>query len=177
LENRNEYKPRPFGDGIRAEIAIPKDSLSGCESYDYWALAKTGDFYLLQNLFEDMKSEGKIFFNTRIVRVTEALMFAGNLYGYLGTPPETRLSVRVTHFGLTGRTLTSAGGRRHVFPKACVDDRCETETVITLGGLRNSLVTDVQRLTAPLFMLFDFSEFADGVYEDIVRRFENGESS
>lgn len=177
LENKNEYKPQPFGDGIRAKIAIQRDSLAGYESYDYWALAKTGDFYLLQDLFEDMRDTGKIFFNTRIVRVTEALMFAGSLYAHLGAPVDTRLSVRVSHFGLTGRTLTSAGGRRHVFPRTCVDDRSETETVITLGSLRDSLVTDVQRLTAPLFMLFEFTEFSEKVYEDIVRRFEKGESS
>lgn len=177
LENRNEYKPRPFSNGIRAEIAIQKEGISGRESYDYWALAKTGDFYLIQNLFEDMRDEGKIFFNTRIVRVTEALMFAGGIYTHLGAPPETRLSVRVAHFGLAGRTLTSAGGRRHVSPHTCVDDRCETETVVTLGEIRQTLVTDVQRLTAPLFMLFEFTEFADKIYDDIVRRFEKGESS
>lgn len=177
LENRNEYKPRPFGDGIRAEIAVSDDGLSGGKSYDYWALTKTGDFYLLQDLFEDSRDEGKIFFNTRIVRVTESLMFAGNLYTHLGVPPETRFSLRVTHFGLSERTLASAGRRRPVISRTCVDDRCEAETIITLGSLRNSLVTDVQRLTAPLFMLFEFTEFAEGVYEDIVRRFENGESS
>jgi hypothetical protein len=42
LENRDEYRPRPFGDGIRAEVSIAKDGLSGRESYDYWALAKNG---------------------------------------------------------------------------------------------------------------------------------------
>jgi hypothetical protein len=177
LKNRDEYKPRPFGDGIRAEIAIPKDAMSGRESYDYWALAKNGDFYLLQNFFEDMRDEGKIYFNTRIVRVTEALMFAGGLYSHLGAPPETRISVRVAHSGLAGRVLGSAGGRRHISPQKCVDDRCETETVVTLGSIRETLVTDVQRLTAPLFILFEFTEFNDNIYEDIVRRFERGEST
>lgn len=177
LENRDEYRPRPFGDGIRAEVSIAKDSLSGRESYDYWALSKNGDFYLLQNLFEDMRDEKKIFFNTRIVRVTEALMFAGALYANLGAPPETKLSVRVGHHGLAGRTLSSAGGRRHVWSKDCVEETCQSETVVTLGTIRESLVTDVKRLTAPLFMLFSFTEFQDSVYEDIVRRFEAGEST
>ena len=177
LENRPEYRPRPFGDGIRAEISIENDGMSGRHSYDYWALAKNGDFYLLQNLFEDMRDEGKIFFNTRIVRTTEALMFAGGLYTHLGAPPETRLSVRVAHKGLAGRTLTSAGGRRHVRPAKCVEDMSETETVVSLGSIRVNLVADVQRLLAPLFMLFEFGEFDDNVYADIVRRFEAGESS
>ena len=124
-----------------------------------------------------MRDEGKIFFNTRIVRVTEALMFASGLYTHLGAPADARLSVRVTHFGLAGRTLSSAGGRRHVSPRTSVDDRCESEVVVTLGSISETLVTDVQRLTAPLFMLFEFVEFADKIYEDIVRKFEKGESS
>ena len=98
LDNRNEYKPRPFGKGIRAEVAIQKDGLSGRESLDYWAFAKIGDFYMLQKLFEDIRDEGKILFNTRIVRVTEALMFASGLYTHLGGPADARLSVRLTHF-------------------------------------------------------------------------------
>ena len=178
LENRDEYRPKPFGDGIRAEVSIAKDSLSGRESYDYWALAKNGDFYLLQNLFEDMRDEKqKIFFNTRIVRVTEALMFAGGLYTNLGAPPETKLSVRVGHHGLAGRSLSSAGGRRHVWSQDCVEANCQSETVVTLSAVRESLVANVKRLTAPLFMLFGFTEFQDSVYEDIVRKFEAGESS
>jgi hypothetical protein len=177
LENRDEYRPKPFGDGIRAEISIAKDGISGRESYDYWALAKNGDFYLLQNLFEDMRDEKKIFFNTRIVRVTEALMFAGGLYTNLGAPPETKLSVRVGHHGLAGRTLDSAGGRRIVQSGDCVETNCESETVIALGSIRETLVVDVKRLTAPLFMLFGFTEFQDSVYEDIVRKFEAGQST
>ena len=177
LENRDACRPRPFSNGIRAEVSIAKDSLSGRESYDYWALAQSGDFYLLQNLFEDTRDVAKIFFNTRIVRVTEALMFAKALYSHLGAPPETHLSIRVAHFGLAGRTLSSAGGRRYVSERQCIDNRCESEIVVTLGTIRESLVAAVQRLTAPMFMLFEFTEFADSVYDDIVRRFEEGEPS
>lgn len=177
LENRPEYRPRPFGDGVRAEVGIENDAITGRHSYDYWALSKNGDFFLLQNLFEDMREDKSIFFNTRIVRVTEALMFAGGLYTKLGAPPEARLSVRVSHMGLKGRTLTSAGGRRHVTPATCVEDRCEVERVVTLGTIRDTLVEDVQQLLQPLFMLFEFAEFGDPVYADIIRRFENGECS
>ncbi|MEQ1721212.1 MAG: toll/interleukin-1 receptor domain-containing protein [Nitrosomonas sp.] len=131
LENRPEYRPRPFQDGIRAEVSIENEEDAGRRSYDYWALAKNGDFYLQQNLFEDSRDKDKIFFNTRIVRVTEALMFAGRLYSHLGAPAETRLSVRVDHHGLRGRTITSAGGHRHVWAAKCAEDRSESETVVT----------------------------------------------
>ncbi len=46
-----------------------------------------------------------------------------------------------------------------------------------LGRIRETLVDDVQRLTAPMFMLFDFKEFSSEVYRDIVRRFEKGDVS
>lgn len=72
LENRDEFRPRPYGDGIRAEVAFDRSAFSGRPSYDYWALRSNGDFYLLQSLFEDDRTENKVFFNTRIVRVTES---------------------------------------------------------------------------------------------------------
>lgn len=177
LDNRDEYRPRPFGDGVRAEVSIANDEMSGRQSYDYWALAKNGDFYLLQNLFEDMRDEAKIFFNTRIVRATESLMFASGLYSKLGVPPEAKLSMRVSHRGLAGRTLSSAGGRRRISSKKCHEQYAETEIVTTLGTIHDTLVADVQRLLEPMFMLFEFSQFNESVYADIVRRFEKGESS
>ena len=177
LGNRDEYRPRPFHDGVRAEVSIERDAMYGRQSYDYWALAKNGDFYLLQNLFEDMRDEGKIFFNTRIVRVTESLMFASGLYAKLGVPAETKLSIRVGHRGLAERILSSAGGRRYINSKKCLEQNAETEIVTTLGSIHETLVADVRRLLEPMFMLFEFTQFNESVYTDIVRRFEKGESS
>jgi hypothetical protein len=53
LESRDEYRPRSYRDGIRAEISIKNKSRT---SYDYWALRSNGDFYLLQSLFEDSRN-------------------------------------------------------------------------------------------------------------------------
>lgn len=178
IENRDEDRPRPYGDGIRAEISIKEHSLSGRQSYDYWATRKTGDFFLLQSLFEDMRVENQIFFNTRIVRVTEALLFASNLYTNLGVPPDARLSIRVTHRGLAGRSLTSSSPNRHIFsPKITREAQSETEIVVVLGTMKDTLVDDVRRIAEPLFMLFDFEEFQPQIYNDIVRRFEQGNVS
>jgi hypothetical protein len=176
LENRDEFKPRPYGDGIRAEVALTKGTLSGHQSYDYWALRRSGDFYLLQSLFEDSRSENEIYFNTRIVRVTEALMFASGLYANLGVPPDAQLSIRVAHRGLKGRALTAVGNR-HMFPRTSHESVAESEVVVVLGKMRDALVDDVRRLVEPMFMLFEFMEFTPAIYEDIVRRFEKGETS
>lgn len=174
LENRSECRPRPFGDGIRAELAFADHRTS----YDYWAVRKNGDFYLLQSFFEDTRDRNALFFNTRIVRVTEALMFADKFYTALGTDPDAKISARFTHSGLAGRTPKSASPNRQLSTSPTSHERSsETETVIALGNIHNALVDEVQRICASMFMLFDFREFAPKVYEDIVRRFEKGEAT
>jgi len=131
-----------------------------------------------QQSAEDDRAEKKIFFNTRIVRVTESLMFASNLYKTLGVSPETRLSVRVTHRGLVGRELTSAGMNRFILPSPPTQaNDVKTDIVVEVGSILETIVDDVRRLTAPLFMLFDFKEFNEAVYRDIVDRFVRGEST
>lgn len=174
LENRDEYRPRPYGDGVRAEIAINSERLS----YDYWAIAMNGDFYLLQSLFEDQRKKNEIFFNTRIVRITEALLFAANLYENLGAPKQTPLNIRVTHRGLNGRLLTSSSPNRALSSASTTrESESQVEIRTTLDELRPKLSSHVQKIASPLFMLFDFTTLADAIYADIVRRFAAGEVS
>ena len=177
LENRDEFRPRPYGDGIRAEIGMDRSALAGRPSYDYWALRANGDFYLLQSLFEDGHTTDKLFFNTRIVRVIEAFLFAANLYKNLGVPPETRISMRVTHRGLADRELTSSSPNREISPSTTREDVSQTEIVSIVEEIRSDLVEHVRKVAEPLFMLFDFKQFAAQVYDDIVRRFEAGHVS
>lgn len=178
LENKDEYRPRPTADGIRAEIAVEQSQMTGRPSYDYWALRNTGDFYLLQSLFEDDRDPNAIFFNTRLVRVTEALMFAANLYEALGVPGEIKLSVRVTHRGIAGRMLGSSNPRRTLSLQSQTQaDESQTELVEEIGLLRDNMVGDVRQIAEPLFMLFDFTEFEDRVYEEIITSFVNGRAT
>jgi hypothetical protein len=177
LENRDEFRPRPTADGIRAEVPVEQSALSGRASYDYWALRNTGDFYLLQSLFEDDRDPNAIFFNSRLVRVTEALMFAANLYEALGAPGETKLSVRVTHRGIAGRTLSSSNPRRHLFPRKAQVDESQTEFVEETGKLRDNMVADVRKIAEPLFMLFDFMQFETPVYGEIITSFVQGRAT
>jgi hypothetical protein len=173
LENGDEYRPRPYGDGIRAEVSITDGSI-GRQSYDYWSLRSNGDFFLLQSLFEDSRKSGEIFFDTRIVRVTESLMFVERLYTTLGAHPDSRVAIRVTHHGVNGRTLMSASPYRSVFPRKSNESQSSSELVTVLGTMHETRVTDVRKILDPMFMLFDFTQFAVEVYEDIVRSFEEG---
>jgi hypothetical protein len=178
LDNRDEYKPRPVADGILAEIAIPQAALSGRSSYDYWALRNTGEFYLLQSLFEDERDPNSVFFNSRIARVTEAFLFAGNLYDQLAVPAETKVSVRVTHRGLAGRVLSSSNPARVLFVLSkATEDVSQSGIVEEVGKFRDHLVDNVRRITDPLFMLFDFTQFEPAVTDDIVTKFAKGQAS
>jgi hypothetical protein len=173
LESRDEYRPRPYGDGIRAEVSITDKSISR-QSYDYWSLRSNGDFFLLQSLFEDSRKSGEIFFDTRIVRVTESLMFIERLYTTLGAHLDSRVAIRVAHRGINGRTLTSASSYRNVLPRKSNESQSSSELVTVLGTMRETRVTDVRKLLDPVFMLFDFMQFNVEVYDDIVRSFEEG---
>lgn len=171
LENRDEFRPRPYGDGIKAEVSIDE---APRKSLDYWSLRSNGDFYLLQSLFEDQRKSGEIFFDTRVVRVTESLMFAESLYNKLGAPPETRVGISVTHRGLNRRTLTSASSNRILFPRVTGEDESTSEITTILGTMKDFRVDDVRKMLEPMFMLFDFQQFNPEIYEEIVRNFERG---
>jgi hypothetical protein len=171
LENREEFRPRPYGDGIRAKVAPAGDPRT---SFDYWALRSNGDFYLLQSLFEDQRRPNEIFFDTRIVRVTESLMFAQRLYTNLGVPPEARVGIAVSHKGLAGRTLASASPHRFIISKTATENVSTAEILTILGSMAITRVEDVRKILEPMFMLFDFTQFHERVYDEIVRNFEQG---
>lgn len=177
IENNAEWKPKPVTDGIRAEVALDSNtSPSGRHSFDYWAARNTGDYYLLQSLFEDTRAANSIFFDTRIVRVTEALLFATRLYERLGVDNEARLFFRVGHRGLGGRSLASANPNRIIRPvDQCATTEHRSERVVRVGDVRKELVEHVEGLLAPLFVLFGFTKLQTAIFEDIVRRFERGE--
>jgi hypothetical protein len=176
LQNRPEYRPTPTDSGIRAEIGIEESQLSGRSSYDYWALTRNADFFLLQSYFEDMRSENRpIFFNTRIVRVAESFLFAANLYAHFGMGPATKLRVRFKHKGLKGRALSSSSPNRPIFEKQIsVADETETTLIVAIGDIRKNVTALVRDVCAPMFEQFDFMHFGDTVYDDIVQNFVNG---
>lgn len=173
LGNREEFRPRPRADGIVAEISIEDRS-----SYDYWAIKKSGDFYSLSSLFEDTRKPGHIFFNTRIVRATEALLYCARLLSRLGVDPSSSLLFAIRYGGLRDRLLSSSNPARSLFEcSRCAEEAVEAIVETSLGKIESDLVSLVKDLTRPLFVLFDFFEVRDSVYEDIVNRFVNGEVS
>jgi hypothetical protein len=82
----------------------------------------------------------------------------------------------VKHGGLAGRTLSAAGTRRnYLTPRApATEDSVDEEISFRLQEIESNLVGIVKSLLAPVFHVFDFAEFVDSVYEDIVNKFVQG---
>ncbi|HBN95718.1 MAG TPA: hypothetical protein DDZ66_05415 [Firmicutes bacterium] len=91
----SEWAPSPSSEGVAAEIS--SSGFGG--SYDYWALKRDGDFFLPCGLFEDTQRENRRFIDTRINRVTEALLFCVWLYNELGVSTDVVVNMAVGHGG------------------------------------------------------------------------------
>lgn len=170
LGSRDEYRPRPKADGIVAEIDADDH-----ETYDYWTIRRNGDFYLLKTIFEDEKDPQKIFFDTRIVRVTEVLLYCARLYSRLDIDPTAVVDIIIRHGGLNGRILGAASSQRMMHGRnQCVENEIASEISIPLSGLESGLVKHVKELVTPLFTLFDFFKLSDQILEEIVNAFVEG---
>lgn len=171
-KHNNKYRPKPTTEGIIIEL----DFENG-ESYDYWTLRRDGAFYLLQSLFEDKRKQGYIFFNTRIVRITEALLYTVRLYSILKVPFSSHIVFGIRHGGLKGKILSASGERALTMfkeYKADLNDEVNTEIEIELEKIESGLVDLVEKFTVPLFEVFDYFKLEKKSLEDIVNNFVNG---
>lgn len=181
MSDTPQSSPKPQSDGIKAEIEFRMEKPSGpIRSYDYWALRINGDLYLLKNLFEDsdesrFKKGSVILFDTRIHRATEILLYCQRLYNELSVNPSEIVNIKVKYGGLTGRRLSSVKGR--ILPRinnVCAENEIESAIQTKLADISTNLVGLVKEIVSPLFLLFDFQEFADSIYEDIAINYAQG---
>lgn len=170
LDDAPEYRPRPRSDGIVAEINLGADS----RKYDYWAVRRNGDYYLRKSLFEELRDPTAIFFNTRIVRNTELLLYALRLYDKLGIDPSTGFELELRYGGLDGRVLRSTFNRHISESRKCFEDQITTRYDGSLQEVEGSLTDVVKQLTAPMLALFDFFELRDSIYQEIVEAYVDG---
>lgn len=172
LDGVPECQPRPRSDGIVAEVNLGGDSPA--PHYDYWALRRNGDYYLRKSLFENQQDPTAIFFNTRIVRNTELLLYALRLYDKLGIDPSTGFELELRYGGLDGRVLRATSNRHISGSYRCTEDQITTSYNGSLQGVEASLTEVVKQLTAPMLGLFDFFELADSIYQQIVEAYVDG---
>jgi hypothetical protein len=175
LNNRDEFRPRPTTDGIVAEIYLNEEtSRTGRKSYDYWRIRRDGTFYLLMNLYEDNVQPGYIFFDTRIIRITEALLYCVRLYSYLNVPNDSRIFIGIRHGGLKNRIMSRSSGGIFTYDQKSLENEIYTEIETTSEKIESSLVDLVEKFTKPLFILFDFFEIDRRSLENIVNNFVAG---
>ncbi|MEX0877399.1 MAG: hypothetical protein WDZ40_00875 [Candidatus Spechtbacterales bacterium] len=173
MDNVDEFSPKARNWGIRAEISITdRDS----NSYDFWAIRKDGSFFMLKSLFEDQREKGKtrIFFDTRIIRTAETLMYLKNLYRNLGIADEQEIRIGIGYKGFKGRILGAAGNRLIFENRTSEENEFYEEIETTLEELESSLPELVDRFTRPLFGLFDFFEVDFKIVEEIVNKYKKG---
>ncbi|MHC4267543.1 MAG: hypothetical protein ACYSTS_03670 [Planctomycetota bacterium] len=131
-----------------------------------------------KSLYEDNEVENQIFFNTRIVRTAEILMFLSNLYKNLGVQEESCLSLKLKHSGLSGRFLSATESRSLFRPFGpSVENEIETNIKVVLSDINKTLPALVRDLLSPVFMLFNFFEIGDKIYDEIVDDFKKGKCS
>ena len=172
LRNRDEFAPKPQKDGIKAVISISDRS-----SFDYWTLKKNGDFYLLKSLSEDMRAENKMFFDTRIVRITEILMYYSRLYAELGAGSNSRAVIKIIHSGLKGRTLSAANPARafsFIREKPCEENQLESSIEKRLKDIMPEIKELVYNISCDLFVMFDYFIPNRQVVDEIVDNFIKG---
>jgi hypothetical protein len=172
--NSGEGSPKVRSDGIWAEIE--GRVWTDFERYDYWALRNDGAFYCRGTLFEDERDNESIFFNTRIVRATEVLLLARNLYKEFGVPVDTPIRYQLSHEAIKGRRLSSSSSARHLSPFLRKIDENNVETSIDrLHPLPDGDIPSATKsLIEPLLVLFNFFKLSDSVYTEIVTEFING---
>jgi hypothetical protein len=170
MTNVPEYKTTPKVDGIVTQIFV-RDK----KTLDYWAIRRNGDYYLLKTIFEDERDPSKLFCDTRIIRVTETLIYCARLYSRLEVDPTSIVNIAIKHGGLKDRILDVASPSRMMFrEKPCLEDEVESNISTSLSGLETNLVELVKQLIAPLFTLFDFFELDDDTYEEIINAYVQG---
>lgn len=128
----------------------------------------------MKSLFEEKRKPGHLFFNTRIVRVTEVLLYSVRLYNALKVDADSQVLIRITHSGLKDRILSASGDRHLSYDRKTIEDKVFTEVKTTLGHIESDLVKLVDELTRPLFAVFDFYRVDMGVLKDIVDKFVEG---
>jgi len=168
----NEGKPKPDNDGIVARI---EGQFSEYKRLDYWSLRINGDFYLAQNLFENERDPNAIFFNTRMIRTAEALLYCRNLYHNLGVEDGAKIRFRIRHVGFKGRKLsTSNSNRIWPYQMTASVDLAESAVEFTHPLSDHGVVEKTKELLNPFFVLFDFFEPSDSLYQDVVGNFMQG---
>jgi hypothetical protein len=176
LDGDAASRPRPTSDGVVAKISVngkgsPNPFGQDRTSYDFWKLFRDGRFFTLFSLFEDERAPGSIFFEVRISRVVESLLLLSRFYRRLGASDTDELSVRFRHHGLAGKVLRAAQRSRFLPEHSTAEDTVESTITATLADLEANPTPYAKEVINPLFVVFEFFELGEGVFEEVAQDF------
>lgn len=164
-----DIKPVPKSDGIESDISIVEG-----KHYDYSYYKKNGQFYTAVSHFEDSTGTNILNRATRIVRVTETLMFIARYYTNLGLSFNDPIEITIKHTGLKGRILREGFNSFTRIEKRSEEDEVETTIQVTINEIENNLVELVSKVIDPLLILFDFDKISKESLSSYVDNFVNG---
>jgi hypothetical protein len=170
--NTDHMRPSPASYGICNSVLVEE------RSYDFWALRRDGCFYMLKTFFEDTRAEHQLFFNSRIVRTAEMLLYLSRLYRLLEAPEDSELVFSLRHAGLTGRHMSATDNRRITLSRPygpVREDEFESSVTTPLSSIEATVSRLVKEILEPVFMLFDFFEVDESIYDQIVDAFQKGQ--
>ena len=167
---RDDAAPKPRADGIAAEII----ATVGHSSYDYWALRRNGDFYLVHTLFEDGQRPGA---NLVVLRLAHRAHHGDA--AVLPPPPTIALAPRRPRRSpSSSSTVALPDVRLHRRIRCAICPWTGSQLKIgfgcvqtTLEGIETELTAVVKTFVAPLFEMFDYFVLSDKVLSDIVDGF------
>ncbi|MCJ7761844.1 nucleoside 2-deoxyribosyltransferase [Candidatus Bathyarchaeota archaeon] len=159
-----EKRPKPTKDGIVARVFS-----DGRKSYDYWALKKDGQFYMMR--IENPQKHGFMAFDTKIFRVTEVLQYCASLYLELGASPNAQVFIAIRHSGLKNLEISSDENRMIFETYRSTENAVSSEIVTAPEEIQPKIVELVETITKPLFVLFDYFTVPRKTVEEIVKKF------
>jgi len=170
--------PKPIGNGILYMFTDEN------KYFDYWSLRKDAGLYLLKSLFEDhheVQPKSSIFFDTRIMRTTELLMYLSRLYHSLSVPSYSTVSITVQYTGIEDRTLRKVGhNNRGILPeRICHEHLYEKQIEVKIELLQDTeqIIKHVKILLNEFFLLFNYTKYPDKTYQLIVENFIKGRTT
>ena len=172
----DDRSPHPVGETI--ECWMRGGTLSDSAHADFWRASGRGELYLLRGYDEDSASERSpahshlksgVVLDPAIVvwRVGECLLHAERMARRLDAES---VLVDIQWEGLKGRVLDSLEPMRRFYSSGtCKQDTAQSQMTIKADVISGTLPELVRKLTAPLFVQFDFFEMR---LEDIERELD-----
>jgi len=150
-DNKNLF-PKPGTNNIFFE-------LNGPSRYQYWNLRAGGAFYNLTDFFEDTNKDegyGKYFyFDTRVRRILDSILYIANLYSNFGLPINSRILIRISHGGLKDRDLQNFHRTMHHERICHFDEPITTEFQTTIKEIREKHYELVYRVINQVVFYFE----------------------